>query len=429
MTATILGRIRNLRNRINAEGTGFDDGDYYLDYIPTPEVAIKLISNPKPSVRQSRKPVGTEPIVLSLLLMDRFFAEGGKDASSLISLYLFYYQQARKQKTNQPWATNRFVAKNTHIGISKVKKLKQKLITMELIQNIPKLGKDGKIQHWYIRVNYLWNTATSMNFIPVVTDTTSMKSPPVVKSSDNALSENKINSSSEEKIKKGDFLPVTTYIHEKEESSEIPEPVGILNNHSPRILEAKPQAGVVPPATPTAAPVPQVQSYEEYLAALTTMGKRCKIPAKDIVTIAEADRQYFDRYKTQQYYKQLKYWQDNLFSQDNYFTNYRNLMRLWAIYCRNYRTTNKDGKYPRKDDFGKTTKADARELLMRFESVKSDYIPNDFWQIMEKFIKHYVNDTPIAFLYFNGLFKPQSWAKYHDDDDSLRANSSYSVEL
>lgn len=98
-----------------------------------------------------------EPMVVSKSIMDRFLQT--ENYSELLSLYLFYYYTAKWQETNTPKATNSYVAKGIGWSESKVCRFKKHLIDMELIENIKRVGDDGKVKGWYILVRFVWSGA------------------------------------------------------------------------------------------------------------------------------------------------------------------------------------------------------------------------------------------------------------------------------
>jgi len=393
---TTLERLRIHREHAEIAGLIFNDGDYYLDHICTGTAASATV----PGTQVITNDV---PLIIATSLVDRFFAEGGKQAAGLITLYLFYYRQARKQHTNQPWATNRFASQNTNIGISKVKELKGKLIEMGLVENIRKPRKDGKTDHWYVKVNFLWKKTTSMDFIPVVSTATSMKSPPVANPYSNALSVKRSNALSEKKIKINTGNSLSNRDTTQETTPEA--------RTSPVEISCKP-VDSIPAKQPVKARV--LQSYDDYLKSMKKVMYAFAIPEPEIITIAETDRVFFQRkgYPVVDWDGQLEFWYSKLHiaGSKTFRGPYRDLVRMWAIYCSGWMTVLQE--LPRKEEFSKVTQQQVKELWKRIDKDKKSYMKADVWWIFPRYVDEYIRVTDDRFLSFAGLFKPQSWYKF-----------------
>lgn len=96
-----------------------------------------------------------EPIILSKPLLDRLLEED--EFPELLALYTFYYYTAKWQQTNRPRATTSYVAKGIGWGIGKVKRIKQKLIQLGLIQSMKETDQAGRVTGWYVQVNFIWS--------------------------------------------------------------------------------------------------------------------------------------------------------------------------------------------------------------------------------------------------------------------------------
>ena len=99
-------------------------------------------------------PLEDKLCIISLPTIDLLLRE--ENGSDLISLYMFYYATAKKQKTNQPYATNNFAKKGLRIGQQRFTKADKKLRELGLINRIVRRDKQGKITGWYIKLNYIW---------------------------------------------------------------------------------------------------------------------------------------------------------------------------------------------------------------------------------------------------------------------------------
>lgn len=100
-------------------------------------------------------------IVLSCQLVDRIRNEGGKDWANLLALYVWYYRTARWQKTNIPKATNSYMVEGMRWGERQLRERKTKLEKMGLIKNVRRTSKDGKVEGWFVKVNFLHSTLTT----------------------------------------------------------------------------------------------------------------------------------------------------------------------------------------------------------------------------------------------------------------------------
>lgn len=157
-------------------------------------------------------PDTVEPIVTHPALLHFLWKQD--KGSDLATLYQFYYSVAKRQKTNQPFATNSYVSKGLGFGIGKIAELKDRLIKLGLIQKVVRRDPaSGKIVGNYISVKYIW----SMGQVKGVDherenpaygetmngDTGRVDSPVPAKSGANALSISHINALSRETLCSG----------------------------------------------------------------------------------------------------------------------------------------------------------------------------------------------------------------------------------
>jgi hypothetical protein len=103
-----------------------------------------------------------EPVVLSKILFDILLKESGY--SNLIGLYCFYYYTAKWQRTTQPKATIKYVAKGVGWGEDKVTMVKGRLKELGLIEDIVRRNAHGKITGCFIKLNF---PSTSAGVLPV----------------------------------------------------------------------------------------------------------------------------------------------------------------------------------------------------------------------------------------------------------------------
>jgi hypothetical protein len=103
-------------------------------------------------------PVQEEPIVLSKHLIDTLLKE--TNFSDLIALYTFYYYTAKWQHTNRPYATVAYVSDGMHWTETKVRKAKNTLKELKLIEDISIRDEvTNKITAHYVKVNFIWTVA------------------------------------------------------------------------------------------------------------------------------------------------------------------------------------------------------------------------------------------------------------------------------
>lgn len=75
--------------------------------------------------------------------------ENGVD---ILALYIFYYKTAKLQKTNQVWATRKFVLDALHWGPKRFLKAQAVLKKYNLVEVVKDSKPNGK---WYIKINYI----------------------------------------------------------------------------------------------------------------------------------------------------------------------------------------------------------------------------------------------------------------------------------
>jgi uncharacterized phage protein (TIGR02220 family) len=99
-------------------------------------------------------------IILTIETLERL--QGFKGHDGTLDLYLFYYKMAKKQKTNQVYCTNSYVADGLFWSVDKVIKVKKTLIDMGLIEMIKEFDPaTKKIKGHYVKVNYIFSSHNS----------------------------------------------------------------------------------------------------------------------------------------------------------------------------------------------------------------------------------------------------------------------------
>jgi hypothetical protein len=79
---------------------------------------------------------------------------GEKDFADMWTLYSFYYAKARHDKTNQPWAVDRYCMKGLGWGKDRFYRIKKKLLDNNFIEQVLERRK-GRYGKFYIKVNYM----------------------------------------------------------------------------------------------------------------------------------------------------------------------------------------------------------------------------------------------------------------------------------
>ena len=101
--------------------------------------------------------IADDLLVINKTTIERLFKE--KNMNPLV-LYMFYYKTAKWQNHNPIKASDDYCKKCLHWGIDKLQATKKRLKEMELIEIIQRKDGQGKIEGWYIKVNYLVNETT-----------------------------------------------------------------------------------------------------------------------------------------------------------------------------------------------------------------------------------------------------------------------------
>lgn len=96
-------------------------------------------------------------LILNKTTIDALFKLNS--CSDCIALYVFYYKTAKWQKTNVIKATDNYVESSMNWSHNRLLKIKTILKEKGLIDIIQR-RKDGKIQGWYVQVNYLVSDRT-----------------------------------------------------------------------------------------------------------------------------------------------------------------------------------------------------------------------------------------------------------------------------
>lgn len=101
-------------------------------------------------------------IGLPVKLVGKIFHEE-KEPTNVLSLYLFYYNTSKWQKTNQVWATDNYCKKNLHWGTKTLLETKKRLKELGLIELIRKRNENGEITKWFIKVRTIQSIEPNKN--------------------------------------------------------------------------------------------------------------------------------------------------------------------------------------------------------------------------------------------------------------------------
>jgi hypothetical protein len=99
-----------------------------------------------------------EIIILSAGTIHKLFSfDNGSD---VVSLYLFYHKQCKFQGTNQSFTVADFAKKGLKWGDVKYRNAKKILKQLWLVEDVCEKWDDGKINGWFVKLNYIKTTTT-----------------------------------------------------------------------------------------------------------------------------------------------------------------------------------------------------------------------------------------------------------------------------
>ena len=134
--------------------------------------------------------IADDLLVINKTTIDRLFQE--ENQNTLI-LYLFYYKTAKWQKHNPIKANDDYCKRCLHWGIDRLQLAKKRLKEMNLIEIIKRTTEQGKVQGWYVKVNYLIDETT-------IPKTTIPITPQVVYQETNTINNNILNTNNNKDI-------------------------------------------------------------------------------------------------------------------------------------------------------------------------------------------------------------------------------------
>jgi hypothetical protein len=137
-------------------------------------------------------------IILTKATIDTFLKMD--NAGDLIALYTFYYYTSKWQKTNQPRSTTGYTAKGLGWSLEKVRKTKKLLKEMGLVEDFKRVDEKGKIEKWYIRMNYKLKRSTENKIIHPTDFPQCGQTHSVANHETNAYSNNNLNSYNNNKL-------------------------------------------------------------------------------------------------------------------------------------------------------------------------------------------------------------------------------------
>ena len=96
-----------------------------------------------------------EPLIIHKSLIDKFLEE--EFPGDLIALYTFYYYTAKWQGTNQTRATTSYSSAGLKWSEARIRKTKQTLIRLGLVEDKTQKDAKGQIIGHYVYVRFLWS--------------------------------------------------------------------------------------------------------------------------------------------------------------------------------------------------------------------------------------------------------------------------------
>ncbi len=99
--------------------------------------------------------------------MQLILERGGKHKTDALTLYMFYIYKTKKEKSRQIWANEHYCCKGLDWGKFKFRNADKVLRDLNLIKKIPHTNeKTGKIEKWYVWVDYHFNFNPKENQSP-----------------------------------------------------------------------------------------------------------------------------------------------------------------------------------------------------------------------------------------------------------------------
>lgn len=89
--------------------------------------------------------------------------------SDMLALWMFYAYTARWQNTNRPRATVAYIIKGLGWGRDKVRKARNGLAKLKLIEDAQQVDEGGKVTGAYVKINYLVRGRASEETTPLKT--------------------------------------------------------------------------------------------------------------------------------------------------------------------------------------------------------------------------------------------------------------------
>lgn len=110
---------------------------------------------------EEQEVIDHELIILSRQTLNLLWRKEQKNPEDLLILYCFYYDSAKRQKTNQPKASISFVCNHFKWGARRARYAKKELIKLGLIEDVIRTDpQTGEITGWFIKVKYAWKKTT-----------------------------------------------------------------------------------------------------------------------------------------------------------------------------------------------------------------------------------------------------------------------------
>jgi hypothetical protein len=93
-----------------------------------------------------------ERIIIHRGTFSYMMAKAGKDFPEMWTLYCFYYEKARKDKTSKPWALDRYCINGLGWSKDRFYRVKRLLVEHKFLEQAPDRDEHGRVKKMYIKV-------------------------------------------------------------------------------------------------------------------------------------------------------------------------------------------------------------------------------------------------------------------------------------
>lgn len=84
--------------------------------------------------------------------------------ADLLALYMAYVEMTTRQDNNSVWATTRFMSNRLHWNKDKITRVKKKLVSLSLVEDVIRKDEKGKITGHYILVKHVIKPDTGFEY-------------------------------------------------------------------------------------------------------------------------------------------------------------------------------------------------------------------------------------------------------------------------